>query len=106
METCLGSREGGHVGSSEKVFQVVAPEGNWTKTCEQAIYKRGDRKDQEAHEEKGKPISNQKSATHHFMCQLNWQELELCVWASAGMGMGMSIEDHWCSAWEQQLVCQ
>lgn len=60
------------MGSSEKVSQVVAPEGNWTITCEQTIYRR-DRKDQETHEEKGKPISNQKSATHHFMCQLNWQ---------------------------------
>lgn len=33
-EMCPGSREDGHVGSSEKDSQVVAPERSWTKTCE------------------------------------------------------------------------
>lgn len=38
------------------------------------------------------------------MCQLNWQELESCIRTSADMSM--SIEEPWCSAWEQQMVCQ
>lgn len=76
--------------------------GNWAKRCKQAIYRRGDRKRQEAHEETGKLISNQRDAAHHFMSQLNWQKLE--SWVLPSSGMLMSIEDPWCPAWEQQLV--
>lgn len=41
QETLLGSREAGHIGTSEKASQVAAPVGNGAKRCKQAGRRRG-----------------------------------------------------------------
>lgn len=95
-QDACGAGEAGQVASSEKFSQVVG------QRLKQTIYRREDRKCQEAHEELSKLLSsNQRSPRYHF-AMIRPARIEKPGTAKCRCGPGR--EDPQGPSWGQQLV--